>query len=37
MLTLTIDQIKLELDWLDKLKQESAHRAGARHPQLVQS
>lgn len=35
MLTLTIDQFKAELKWLDKLESEAVHRAQARNPQLV--
>ncbi len=36
MLTLTIDHLKLELKWLEKLESEAVHRAPARHPQLAQ-
>jgi DNA-binding PadR family transcriptional regulator len=35
MLTLTIDQLKTELAWLDRLSREAEHRASARQPQLV--
>lgn len=35
MLTLTIDQFKTELAWLDRLLQESTRRASARNPHLV--
>jgi len=36
MLTLTIEQFRTELRWLEKLEQESAHRARAKHPALVE-
>ena len=36
MLTLTINQLKVELDWLEKLAQQVAHRKPATHPDLVQ-
>ena len=35
MLTLAIDQLKLELRWLEKLEREAIHRAPARSPELV--
>lgn len=35
MLTLTIDQLKLELKWLDKLEREAVHRAPARQADLI--
>lgn len=35
MLTLTIDQFKTELAWLDRLLRESTRRASARNPHLV--
>jgi len=35
MLNLAIDQLKLELRWLEKLEGEALHRAPARNPQLV--
>ena len=35
MLTLTIGQMKTELNWLERLAREAARRAPARHPQLV--
>lgn len=35
MLTLAIDQLKVELKWLEKLADKAAQRAPAQHPQLV--
>jgi DNA-binding PadR family transcriptional regulator len=35
MLTLTIDQFRTELRWLEKLEREATHRAVAKHPALV--
>lgn len=36
MLTLTIEQFRTELRWLDKLERELPHRAPAKNPDLVQ-
>jgi len=35
MLSLSIDQIRTELRWLNKIARETPHRAGARHPQYL--
>jgi hypothetical protein len=35
MLTLAIDQLEVELKWLEKLADKAAQRAPAQHPQLV--
>ena len=36
MLTFTIEQFRTELRWLEKLERESARRAAAKHPALVE-
>jgi hypothetical protein len=36
MLTLTIEQFRTELRWLEKLEREATHRAAAEHPDLVE-
>jgi DNA-binding PadR family transcriptional regulator len=36
MLTLTIEQFRAELRWLEKLEREATHRAAAKHPDLVE-